>query len=143
VKVDPDTGTVQVIDLVSAQDVGHAINPSLCEGQMRGGAAQGVGWALFEELVHDESGQLITSSYLNYAIPRMESMPTVDTVIVEVPSRHGPFGAKGIGESAAAPGAAAIANAIAAATGCRMHELPMTAQRVWRAMNNKSAQPGG
>ena len=140
VKVDPDTGQVQVIDLVSAQDVGHAINPSLCEGQMRGGAAQGVGWALFEQLVHDESGQLITASFLNYAIPRMETMPRVSTVIVEVPSRHGPFGAKGIGESAAAPGAAAIANAIAAATGCRMHELPMTAQRVWRAMNDKADQ---
>jgi CO/xanthine dehydrogenase Mo-binding subunit len=134
VRVDPDTGTVEVLGHVAVQDVGHAINPALCEGQMRGGAAQGIGWALYEQLLHDEGGHLLTGSFLNYAIPRSEHVAPIETIIVEVPAAHGPLGAKGIGESAVVPGAGAVANAIKAAAGVRMHELPMTAARVWRMM---------
>jgi CO/xanthine dehydrogenase Mo-binding subunit len=105
---------------------------------MLGGAAQGVGWALLEHLVHDESGQLMNGSFFNYAMPKSEGLPMIETILVEVPSRHGPFGAKGIGESAVVPGAGAVANAIAAATGLRMRHLPMTPQRIWRARREQS-----
>jgi CO/xanthine dehydrogenase Mo-binding subunit len=134
VRVDHDTGRVELLEYVAAQDVGHALNTALCEGQMRGGAVQSIGYALHEELVHDEEGQLTTGSFLNYSIPGFEDVPQIETIIVEVPSPHGPLGAKGIGESAIAAGAAAVANAIAAATGVRMYELPMTPPRVWRAL---------
>jgi len=134
VRVDRDTGRVDVLDVAHVQDVGRAINPLLCEGQMRGGVTQSIGYALFEELVHDEDGQLQTPTFLGYAIPRAEHVPAIDTVIIEVPSKHGPLGAKGIGESAIVPGAAAIANAIHAATGARLRTMPMTPRRVWQAL---------
>ena len=101
---------------------------------MRGGVAQGIGWALFEELVHDDGGQLLTGSFLEYAIPSADAVPEIETLIVEVPSADGPFGAKGVGEAPVIAVAGAVANAIAAATGARMDELPMTAPRVWKAL---------
>jgi CO/xanthine dehydrogenase Mo-binding subunit len=134
VRVDRDTGEVQLLKHVIAQDVGRALNPALVEGQMRGGAVQGIGWALFEELVHDEDGRLLTGSFLDYAIPVAERVPEIDTLIVEVPAPDGPFGAKGIGEAPVVAAPAAIANAVAAATGVRMRELPMTPPRVWAAL---------
>jgi CO/xanthine dehydrogenase Mo-binding subunit len=134
VRVAPDTGHVQMLDYVALQDVGRAINPALCEGQMRGGAAQSIGYALYEELLHDDEGQLMTGFFTNYAVPTIEAVPSVETIILEVPSPHGPFGARGIGESAVVPGAAAIANAVAAATGVRFREIPMTPERVWTAL---------
>ena len=134
VRVDRETGEVRLLAHVIAQDVGRALNPALVEGQMRGGAAQGIGWALFEELVHDESGQLLTSSFLDYAIPLADRVPDIDTLIVEVPAPDGPFGAKGIGEAPVIAAAPAIANAVAAAVGIRLRELPMTAPRVWAAL---------
>ena len=84
---------------VIAQDVGRALNPALVEGQMRGGATQGMGWALFEQLDHDESGHLLTGSFLDYAIPVADRVPDIETLIVEVPAPDGPFGAKGIGRA--------------------------------------------
>ena len=110
------------------------MNPALVEGQMRGGAAQAVGWALYEELVHDEQGQLLTGSFLDYAVPTSKTVPAIDTLIVEVPAPDGPFGAKGVGEAPVVAGPAAIANAVAAATGIRLRELPMTPPRVWAAL---------
>jgi CO/xanthine dehydrogenase Mo-binding subunit len=105
---------------------------------MRGGTTQGIGWALFEELVHDESGQLLTGSFMDYAIPVAERVPDIDTLIVEVPAPDGPFGAKGIGEAPVIAAAPAIANAVAAAVGVRLRELPMTAPRVWAALQESS-----
>jgi CO/xanthine dehydrogenase Mo-binding subunit len=131
VRVDPDTGAVAVLRYVAIQDVGHAINPALCEGQLHGGAAQAIGWALLEELDHDEAGQLVTGSFLSYGMPSADAVPPIETRLLEIPSPHGPLGAKGIGESAVVPGAAAIANAVAAATRRRPRELPMSPQRVW------------
>lgn len=136
VRVDRDTGEVELLQHVIAQDVGRALNPALVEGQMRGGATQGMGWALFEQLEHDEDGRLLTGSFLDYAIPRAERVPEIDTLIVEVPAPDGPFGAKGIGEAPVVGAPAAIANAVAAATGTRMRELPLTAPRVWAALGN-------
>ena len=107
----PDTGEVELLHHVIAQDVGRALNPALVEGQMRGGATQGIGWALYEELAHDEDGRLVTGSFLTYAIPVAEQVPEIDTLIVEVPAPDGPYGAKGIGEAPVVAAPAAVANA--------------------------------
>jgi CO/xanthine dehydrogenase Mo-binding subunit len=137
VRVDKDTGAITVLTHVVAQDVGRALNPALVEGQMRGGATQGLGWALLEELVHDEHGQLTTGSFVDYGLPTAWSTPSIDTQIVEVPAPEGPFGAKGAGEAPVVAAAGAVANAVAAAGGVRLRQLPMTPERVWRAL-----QPG-
>jgi CO/xanthine dehydrogenase Mo-binding subunit len=134
VRVDPDSGQVRVLGYTSIQDVGRALNRALCEGQMQGGAAQAIGWALHEELQHDEDGQVLNGSFVDYAIPGSDDVPPIETVIVEVPAPYGPLGARGIGESAVVPGPAAVANAVAAATGRRFRELPITPEKVWRAL---------
>jgi CO/xanthine dehydrogenase Mo-binding subunit len=140
VRVDPDTGEVELLRHVVAQDVGRALNPALVEGQMRGGATQGIGWALYEELAHDEDGRLVTGSFLTYAIPVAEQVPEIDTLIVEVPAPDGPYGAKGIGEAPVVAAPAAVANAVRAATGVRMHDLPMTAPRIWAALRSSAGE---
>ncbi len=138
VRVDPDTGAVTVLGHVVAQDVGRALNPALVSGQMHGGAAQGLGWALLEELAYDEHGQPATGSFVEYAMPTAGGVPWIDTEIVEIPAPDGPFGAKGVGEAPVVGAPAAVANAIAAAThGVRMRRLPMTPERVWRAIQER------
>jgi CO/xanthine dehydrogenase Mo-binding subunit len=139
VRVDRETGEIELLHHVIAQDVGRALNPALVEGQMRGGTAQGIGWALFEELAHDADGRLATSTFLDYAIPVAERVPDIETLIVEVPAPDGPFGAKGIGEAPVIAVAPAIANAVAAAVGVRLHELPLTPPRVWTALQAAGA----
>ncbi|HYI74239.1 MAG TPA: xanthine dehydrogenase family protein molybdopterin-binding subunit [Gaiellaceae bacterium] len=136
VRVDRETGEVTLLRHVIAQDVGRALNPALVEGQMRGGATQGMGWALYEELDHDEDGRLLTGTFMDYAIPRAEHVPEIETLIVEVPAPDGPFGAKGIGEAPVVGAPAAVANAVARAAGVRLYELPMTAPRVWQALHS-------
>lgn len=139
VRVDRDTGAVTVLGHVIAQDVGHALNPALVEGQMHGGTAQGLGWALLERLAHDDHGQLVTGTLVEYDLPSAATLPPIQTEIVEVPAPEGPYGAKGVGEASVPGVPGAVANAIAAATrGARMRELPMTPERVWRAANGKS-----
>ncbi len=140
VRVDHETGEVEILRYAVAQDVGRALNPALVEGQMRGGATQAIGWALYEELRYDEHGQLVTGSFLDYAIPTAERVPQIDTLIVEVPAPSGPFGAKGVGEAPVVAGPAAIANAVAAATGIRPRQLPMTAPRVWALLQEASTR---
>jgi CO/xanthine dehydrogenase Mo-binding subunit len=134
VRVDPETGAVTVLGHVIAQDVGRALNPALVEGQMQGGTAQGLGWALLEELAYDEDGQLRGGSFAEYAMPSSREVPPIETLIVEVPAPDGPFGAKGVGEPPVCGVPAAVANAIAAATGARLTQLPMSPQRVWEAL---------
>lgn len=134
VRVDRETGEVDVLGYAVVQDVGRALNPALVEGQLTGAAVQSIGRALYEELVHDEHGQLVTGTFLDYTLPRAAMLPPIETLIIEAPAPEGPFGARGIGEAPVVAGPAAIANAIAAATGVRMHELPMTAPRVWAAL---------
>ena len=138
VRLDRQTGDVTVLGFVVAQDVGRALNPALVEGQMRGGAAQGIGWALYEALIHDGDGQLLSGSLLDYAVPRSSHIPDIDTLIVEVPAPDGPFGAKGIGEAPVIPAGAAIGSAIVAAGGPRLRTLPMTGRRVWAALQDLS-----
>ncbi len=139
VRVDPETGGVTVLAHVIAQDVGRALNPALVEGQMRGGTAQGIGWALLEELAYDEEGQLRSGSFAEYTLPSAELLPPIETLIVEVPAPDGPFGAKGVGEPPVVAVPPAVANAIAAASGARMRVLPMTPMRVWTALREPVA----
>lgn len=136
VKVDAETGDVRVTRYVAVQDVGQAINPAAVEGQMMGGVAQGIGWGLYEGMVFDERGTLLTASFLDYALPAMEQIPAIETIIIEIPAPVGPFGGKGVGEPPVVPGAAAIANAIDDATGTRLTEIPFTPERVMRGMAN-------
>jgi CO/xanthine dehydrogenase Mo-binding subunit len=135
VRVDRATGEVTLVHHVVAQDVGRALNPALVEGQLLGGATQGFGWALLEQLAYDETGQLRTGSFVEYAMPTIDGIPPIDVEIVEVPAPDGPYGAKGVGEPPVVGVPGAVANAIAAAVGVRMRELPMTPERVWRALN--------
>jgi CO/xanthine dehydrogenase Mo-binding subunit len=135
VAVNPETGEVRVLDYVAAQDVGRAINPAEVEGQIHGGVVQGIGWALFEGMTYDENGQLLTSTLMDYALPRSQDVPNITPLLVEVPSELGPFGAKGVGEPPVIPVAAAIANAIKDAVGVRMTELPMTPERVFASLS--------
>jgi CO/xanthine dehydrogenase Mo-binding subunit len=136
VAVDPDTGEVRVLDYVAAQDVGFAINPAEVEGQIHGGVTQGLGWALFEGFSYDENGQLLTSTLMDYALPHSQDVPNITPLMVEIPSASGPFGAKGVGEPPVVPVAAAVANAIADATGARVTHIPMTPERVFTALNS-------
>ncbi len=139
VAVDPETGEVRVLDYIAAQDVGRAINPAEVEGQIHGGVVQGIGWALLEGMIYDEQGQLLTSTLMDYALPHSQDVPTITTLLVEVPSELGPFGAKGVGEPPVVPVAAAIANAIRDAVGVRMMELPMTPELVFASMRAASS----
>jgi CO/xanthine dehydrogenase Mo-binding subunit len=139
VRVDPDTHRPQVVGYVAVQDVGKAINPAVVEEQIHGGVAQGIGWALYEGIVLDEDGRVLTGSWLDYAVPSADKVPMIETVLLEVPSKSGPFGVRGVGEPPVIPGAAAIGNAIRDATGVRLTEIPMTAERLHRAMSAKAS----
>jgi CO/xanthine dehydrogenase Mo-binding subunit len=138
VRVDPETGRVEPLRYVVVQDVGKAINPATVEEQIHGGGAQGVGWAVYEEIVHDESGTPITASFMDYTVPKASQMPELEAVQVEVPSLIGPYGAKPVGEPPVIPGGAVIANAVFAATGARVVALPLTPERVRRAMQEQA-----
>jgi CO/xanthine dehydrogenase Mo-binding subunit len=137
VTVDEETGEVHLNRYVAAQDVGFAINPALVEGQMMGGVAQGIGWALHEAIEFDDSGQLVTGTLMDYVLPRSNDIPPIETILVEVASQHGPFGAKGVGEPPAIPGPATIRNAIKAASGARLSSLPMRPERVLEALQER------
>ena len=140
VSVDPETGQVHLHRLVVVQDVGRAINPLAVEGQMHGGALQGVGWALTEAMLYNEDGQLVTATWADYTVPQVEHLPDrVETIIVEVPTEHGPLGARGVGEPPVVPTAAAIANALADATGVRFTDLPITPERVIHALQRRNS----
>ncbi len=134
VAVDPETGEVYVLDYVAIQDVGFAINPAEVEGQIHGGVAQGLGWALFEGLVYDEHGQALTSTLMDYALPHSVDVPVITPILVEAPSALGPFGAKGVGEPPVVPVGAAIANAVYDAVGVRAASLPITAESLFAAL---------
>jgi CO/xanthine dehydrogenase Mo-binding subunit len=134
VRVDRETGRVEPLRYIVVQDVGRAINPASVEAQLQGGAIQGVGWGLLEAMVFDDQGAPITASLMDYAIPKATQTPSLDTLLVEVPSKVGPFGAKGVGEPPVIPGAAALANAVRDACGARVTEIPLTGERVRQAI---------
>lgn len=139
VAIDPETGFVKLRRLVSAQDVGKAINPLLVEGQIQGGSIQSAGFALWEELMFDESGNVRNPGLLDYRIATAADAPMIEALIVEAPGGDGPFGAKIVGEPSIIPPVAAIANAVTAAIGVRITDLPLTPERIWRAMNLHAA----
>src|SRR5262252_6186219 len=130
IEVDPDTGEVTLHNFVVAQDVGKAINPAQIEGQMQGGAVQSLGMALTEALMYDDKAQLTNPSLLDYRKLTSADLPNIETIIVEKPAPHGPFGARGVGEPPIVPAPAAIANAIEDATGVRITELPLSPERI-------------
>jgi CO/xanthine dehydrogenase Mo-binding subunit len=134
VEVDPETGAVRLLDLVAVQDVGRAINPVSVEGQMQGGTVQSVGLGLMEGYRYDAEGHLLNPNFLDNPIPTAPDLPAIRTAIVELPCSDGPYGAKGVGEPPIIPGAAAVANAIQAAVGARVTELPITPERVLAAL---------
>jgi CO/xanthine dehydrogenase Mo-binding subunit len=139
VAVDPDTGRVEPREYVIAQDVGFALNPTLVLGQMHGGSVQGLGFGLFEAMRFDQgSGSHLSANFMEYALPRASDVPGIQTILVENPSESGPFGARVVGEPPITAGAAAVANAIRDAVGVRLTELPMQAEAVWRAMEERA-----
>src|SRR5438309_8216747 len=133
VEVDVGTGGVKLLRYVVAHDCGRVINPAIVEGQVHGGVAQGVGGALFEEMVYDASGQLLTGSLMDYAVPKADDLPPIETIHLEFPSPRNPLGVKGLGEGGAISPPAAIANAIEDALapfGVRVTETPVTPARI-------------
>ena len=136
VEVDEETGRVDVIRYTAVQDAGRAIHPGYVEGQMQGGVAQGIGWALNEEYIFDAAGQLDNAGFLDYRMPVASDLPMIDTVIVEVPNDAHPHGVRGVGEVPIAPPMAAVANAIYDAVGLRLRELPMSPPKVLAALGD-------
>lgn len=135
VEVDTETGKVDILNFVAAQDVGTAINPTIVEGQIEGSLVQGIGFAMTEELKWDNDGRLKTDNYLDYVVPRSLDVPKIlECIIVETNDPTGPFGAKGVGEPSMVPTAAAIANAIYDATGVRFKNLPMSAESILKGL---------
>ncbi|HIM82038.1 MAG TPA: xanthine dehydrogenase family protein molybdopterin-binding subunit [Dehalococcoidia bacterium] len=134
VEVDRDTGKVDILRYTAIQDCGKAVHPSYVEGQMQGGAAQGIGWALNEEYFFNGQGQMTNSSFLDYRMPISLDLPMIDTVIVEVANPGHPYGVRGVGETPIVPPLAAIANAIYQTTGVRMQSLPITPGKVLDAL---------
>ncbi len=135
VEVDPDTGIVRVVDYNVVDDFGVVLNPMLVEGQVHGGIVQGIGQALMEEAVYDESGQLLTGSFMDYTMPRADNMPSVDFSTVEVPCKNNAMGVKGCGEAGSVGAPAAVINAIVDALsghGVRHVDMPATPEKVWR-----------
>ncbi len=134
VEVDPDTGKVTILRYTALQDAGKAIHPSYVEGQIQGGVAQGIGWALNEEYFVNDQGHMMNSSFLDYRMPVSLDLPMIDTVIVEVANPNHPYGVRGVGEVCIVPPMAAISNAIYQAIGVRMTSLPMNPGKVLEAL---------
>jgi xanthine dehydrogenase molybdenum-binding subunit len=134
VEVDPETGQVTILRYTAVQDVGRAIHPAQVEGQMQGGVAQGIGWALYEGYAYDQEGEMLNPNLLDYKLPTTLDVPSIETVIVEVPYPKHPYGVRGVGEMPIVPPPAAIANAIYRATGERMDQLPMSPARILKKM---------
>ncbi len=139
VEVDPETGRTTILRYTAVQDVGKAIHPSYVEGQIQGGAAQGIGWALNEEYVYDAQGRMENPGFLDYRVPVASDLPRIEAVMVEVPNPRHPFGARGVGEVPIVPPMATVGNAIRAAIGIRMHDLPMSPPKVRAALDAAKA----
>ena len=139
VALGPTDGKVTVLRYTAIQDAGRAIHPSYVEGQFQGGVAQGIGWALNEEYVYGADGRLQNPGFLDYRVPVASDLPMIDTVIVEVPNPRHPYGVRGVGETPIVPPLAAVANAVANATGVRFPDLPMSPPKVLAALDEARA----
>ena len=140
VEVDEETGKVEILRYTAIQDVGKAIHPSYVEGQIQGGAAQGIGWAINEEYYYNDQGVMANASFLDYRMPTSLDLPMIDTILVEVPNPGHPYGARGVGEVPIVPPLAAIANAVSHAIGVRMRHLPMNPGRILEALWERSGK---
>ena len=136
--IDPETGKTDVVRYTIIQDAGRAIHPSYVEGQMQGGVAQGIGWALNEEYFMSDDDVMANSSYLDYRMPTSLDLPNIETVIVEVPNPVHPYGVRGVGEVPIVPPLAAVGNAIKDALGIRLRETPMNAGRIVKALEESN-----
>ncbi|HEY2104638.1 MAG TPA: molybdopterin cofactor-binding domain-containing protein, partial [Candidatus Binataceae bacterium] len=137
VEVDPETGKVDILRCTMALDAGKAIHPSYVEGQMQGGASQGIGWALNEEYVFDERGVMRNATFLDYRMPTCLDLPMIEAIIVEVPNPGHPYGVRGVAEVPIVPPPAAVANAVSHAIGVRMTQLPMSPPNLFKVMHRK------
>ncbi|MDB5388593.1 MAG: aldehyde oxidase and xanthine dehydrogenase molybdopterin binding protein [Planctomycetaceae bacterium] len=138
VEVDPETGKVHILRYTASQDVGTAIHPAYVEGQIQGGAVQGIGWGLNEEYFYDDKGTMRNSTFLDYRMPTCLDLPMIETILVEVPNPGHPYGVRGVGEVPIVPPPAALANAIYNAVGVRMQQLPMSPPRVMHELLKKN-----
>ncbi len=136
VEVDRETGFVKILRYTAVQDVGRAIHPSYVEGQIQGGAVQGIGWALNEEYIYDKNGRMDNSGFLDYRVPVASDLPMIEAVLVEVPNKRHPFGVRGVGEVPIVPPMAAVGNAIRSAIDIRMHSLPMSPPKMRAAIDS-------
>jgi CO/xanthine dehydrogenase Mo-binding subunit len=136
IKVDPETGQIDVQQYYTSQDVGRALNPINCKGQIEGGVVYGLGYALSEEIL-SENGTNLNANLWEYLLPTAPHIPELTVELVEVPSSYGPFGAKGVGETPVIPVAAAIANAVEDAIGVRVTQAPFTPERVRAAISKQ------
>jgi CO/xanthine dehydrogenase Mo-binding subunit len=135
VEVDPETGYVTILRYTAAQDVGKAIHPAYVEGQVQGGVAQGIGWALNEEYIFDGDGRMENAGFLDYRVPVASDLPMIEPILIEVPNPRHPFGAKGVGEVPIVPPLAAVANAVSRAIGVRMTSLPLSPPKLRAAID--------
>jgi len=142
-EVDPETGRTTILRYTAFQDVGKAVHPSYVEGQIQGGAAQGIGWALNEEYVYNPSGLMENAGFLDYRMPVASDLPMIETVLIEVANPLHPYGVRGVGEVPIVPPLAAVANAVRQATGIRFTELPLSPPRVLAGIEQASRQPVG
>src|SRR6201997_4822917 len=140
VEVDTELGIVRVLRYTAVQDVGRAIHPSYVEGQLQGGVAQGIGWALNEEYIYNKDGKVDNPGFLDYRMPVCSDLPMLDTILVEIPNPKHPQGVKGVGEVPLVPVMAAVANAVHNALGMRFYSLPMSPPKVSAALDARMAQ---
>lgn len=138
VEVDKETGKVSIVRYTAIQDVGRAIHPSYVEGQLQGGVAQGIGWALNEEYIYSDKGQLLNPGFLDYRMPVASDLPMIDTVLVEIPNERHPFGVRGVGEVPIVPVMATVANAICDAIDVRALDLPMSPPRMLESIEKQT-----
>ncbi|HAT28456.1 MAG TPA: carbon monoxide dehydrogenase, partial [Gammaproteobacteria bacterium] len=139
VEIDPETGVTQITKFTAVDDFGNIINPMIVEGQVHGGIAQGIGQAMLEQCVYDESGQLQTGSYMDYCMPRADDLPNFTVGLTTTVCTHNPVGAKGCGEAGAIGSPPAIINAITDAVGVRDISMPATPEKIWRAIQEQRA----
>lgn len=142
VEVDPGTGQVEVLRYVGAHDVGFAVNPDLAAGQIQGGAVQGIGMGLMEEIIYLD-GKVQNNNWTDYKLPTIFDVPEVEAILVQHPVEGGPFGAKGLGEPPVIPGPAALANAVRRASGVRLRSLPITPEKVLLARRQAAGETEG
>ena len=139
VEIDPDTGFTSTKRHTVFQDAGRAISPDYVEGQMQGGAVQGIGWALNEEYIYDDKARLQNTGFLDYRMPVASDVPMIDTVIIEVPNPNHPYGVRGVGEPPLVSGPAAVANAVENAIGQTMSDLPLSPPKILAALHAQAA----